>query len=47
MLDLLHGRTDTVEPLARLAEDALVGLDLPDGFLVRRLHARVRRLPVR
>jgi hypothetical protein len=34
MLDLLHGRTDTVEPLARLAEDALAGLDLPDGFMV-------------
>jgi hypothetical protein len=34
MLDLLHGRTDTIEPLAHLAEGALAGLDLPDGFLV-------------
>lgn len=34
MLDLMHGRTDTVEPLVRIAEDALAELDLPDGFMV-------------
>ncbi len=34
MLDLMHGRTDTIEPLVRIAEDALAELDLPDGFIV-------------
>ncbi|WP_297623526.1 hypothetical protein [Nocardioides sp.] len=34
MLDLMHGRTDTIEPLARIAEDALAQLELPDGFMV-------------
>jgi hypothetical protein len=34
MLDLMHGRTDTVEPLVDIAADALGELDLPDGFLV-------------
>jgi hypothetical protein len=34
MLDLMHGRTDTIEPLVRIAEDSLAELDLPDGFMV-------------
>jgi hypothetical protein len=34
MLDLMHGRTDTIESLVRIAEDALAELDLADGFMV-------------
>jgi hypothetical protein len=34
MLDLMHGRTDTIQPLVQIAEDALVELDLADGFMV-------------
>ncbi len=34
MLDLMQGRTDTIEPLVGIAETALAGLELPDGFMV-------------